>query len=244
MTQIADISWAKDWGVLLVSTLTLLSTSFQFYFRDVFAPRHKPTALEIKAELEKVGERDGMILVRLLVHATNPTDRRIYVPAFWLAAYGYALGDRSQPTETDWHAAIEQPNDFLYTSFNAPTEVTLLAQRRIFADGSAWYDPKDVTVFEDVIAVPAARFDFVKLHITYFHGRSLDALNEAQPVVWLEEQGSWYAVPWFRGTARPGATPSAAESEDALVRGTRWREKAGGGMNVTEIALALSRTAA
>ena len=198
MAGTIDFAWVKDWGVLLLSALTLFSTTFQFYFRDISAPRRKPTALELKAELQQVGQRDGMILARLLLHATNPTDRRIYVPAFWLAVYGSALGDALRAVDTDWHAAIAQPNDRLYTSFNEPAEVALLAQRRIFADGSAWYDPKDVTVFEDVIAVPADRFDYLKLNVTYVHGRSLDALNEAEPVVWLDDGGSWYAVPWFQ----------------------------------------------
>ncbi|MFO0996376.1 MAG: hypothetical protein U1F33_06790 [Alphaproteobacteria bacterium] len=239
-----DFAWVKDWGVLVVSALTLLSTTFQFYLRDFWAPRRKPSALEIKAELQEAGRRDGMALVRLVLRATNTTDRRIYVPAFWLAVHGYGLGDGIRAADTDWRAALDEPSDALSTSFNTPVDITLLAQRRIFADGSAWYDPKDVTVFEDVIAVPAGRFDYLKLAVNYVQGRSLDALNEAEPVVWFEDQGSWYAVPWFRDMARPTAAPSKAESAETLARGTRWREKAGGGLNVSEIALPLGKPTA
>lgn len=239
-----EYAWLKDWGVLIVSALTLFSTTFQFYLRDIWAPRQRPSALEIKAELQAVGQRDGMALVRLVLRATNPTDRRIYVPAFWLAVYGYALGDGLRPADTDWSAALKDAGDGLHTSFNTPVEIALVAQRRYFGDGSAWYDPKDVTVFEDVIAVPAGRFDYLKLAVNYIQGRSLDALNESEPVVWFENQGPWYAVPWFRGMARPAAQPGDEESAATLLRGTRWREKAGGGLNVTEIALALPRPAA
>ena len=218
-------SWFKDSVVLLIAALTLVSTTFQFYVRDYLTPQRKPTALEISTRLEPVGERRGMSLVRVAVRATNPTDRRIYVPAIWFSVFGFGLPPRPCDADTDWQKALASADELLHSSFNPPASINIVAQRQVFADGSAWYEPKDVTNFEDIVAVPTGRYDFLKLLVQYIQARSLDALDEKQPIEWKEQDGIWYA------TARYKVKSPTADVE--------FSERAGGGLNIFETVLAL-----
>jgi hypothetical protein len=84
-TTKSDSRWKdrRDWVQLVVVVFVALSGAYQFVFKDVIKPSREPTALELGIGLENVGKKGGMLLVRARIAAVNPTNRRIYVPAFW-----------------------------------------------------------------------------------------------------------------------------------------------------------------
>jgi hypothetical protein len=191
-------TWLKEWGTLIFTALTLVSTSYQFYFKEFVVPEHRPTTLEVNTRLEQAGQRGNLSFIRIAVHASNPTDRRIHVPAMWLSLVGFSLGDQSCDAKPDWRKALSTPENSVYPAFNPPADVALLAQRRLWTEGAAFFEPKEVANFEDVVALPTGRFDYVKLNVNYLAARSIDALDPDQPVGWREERGLWIAEPRFR----------------------------------------------
>jgi hypothetical protein len=261
-------AWLKDWGVVVISLATLVSTSYQFYFREVLREERKPTALAIEAKLEQVGRRDDLVLVRIVVRASNPSDRRIYVPAFWYTLYGMSLSDRACAESIPWHRLQGSSDRMVIASYNTLRNTEVVAQRRMFGE-LAWWEPRDVTNFEDIVALPADRFDYAKLYVTYQHGRSMAGLDEARPVVWtIAQDGEWFPLMMTTGfrqalsSHRAGEGKGAQAVQDMLAGKTvqasdlpkellgaydkeviRWSERTTAGANYFESGLSLASAA-
>jgi hypothetical protein len=179
--------------------------------------------------------------IRIALHASNPTDRRIHVPAMWLSIVGFSLGDESCDAKTDWRKALATPQNSVYPAFNPPAEAALLAQRRLWTEGAAFFEPKEAANFEDIVAIPSGRFDYVKLNVNYLAARSIDALDPEQPVGWREDGGLWIAEPRFRKmlTLKDSDSTDVRSRKRALDRlSTAW-EKVSGTSNFYESVLPL-----
>lgn len=257
------VSW-KDWVIALVGLATLLSTTYQFYFREVVREDRKPTALAIDARLERAGERDGIAFVRVRVQASNPTDRRIYVPALWYSMFAFGVDVEPCGVRVDWTKMHSDTDRIALTRYNPGRTVEIVAQRRLFGD-RAWWEPKDITNFEDIVAVPLQRFDFLKLFTTYVHGRKVDSLHEDHMVAWTTRpDGEWLPLVITRAfhEALKQAAPTDAAASAVLhgkvvavmslsdplrraygLHNTQWAREAEGGINYYEVGLGLASAA-
>lgn len=260
----SGFSW-KDWGIILISLLTLLSTSYQFYFREVIREaqreERKPTALAIDARLERVAERNGLVFVRVRLQASNPSDRRIYVPAIWYSMFGFAVPDEPCASQVKWIEVGGQTDRLVLSSYNPSKYVEIAAQRRLFAE-RVWWEPKDVTTFDDIFAIPADRFDYLKLYATYISARSLKGLHDDPMVLWgIGTDGEWAPLlitsRFYQALQAAAPTDGAAS---AALKGNvvriaelnpslrklyeeevkRWSESAESGQNYFEAALGIS----
>ncbi len=178
--KIGLIIFATAWG------------SYEFIVKDIIRPAQKPTALDLVATLEKVGKKNKNILVRARITARNPTDRRIYVPAYWFTVKGYRLSDSTTTTNILYKSIFEKPRGTEFVSSYSPIISTeIIAQQRIIYEGNAWWEPEDKTNDEVIFAVPKGKFDFLELRIHYLHTRDESALDIP---TWITlEDGSWNA---------------------------------------------------
>ena len=182
----------REWIQLLVIVFAAAWGSYEFIVKDIIRPTQKPTALDLAASLETVGKKNGKILVRARITARNPTDRRIYVPAYWFTVRGYQLSDSAEPTNMNHKSILEKLRGSELVRTYAPIESgEVIAQQRITYKGDAWWEPEDKTNDEAIFVVPNEKFDFLELSIHYLHTKDDSVLDN--PVWFAEEDGAWSA---------------------------------------------------
>ncbi len=110
-TSSKKVDWKnfRDWLQVIVIIAATLIGAYEFVYKDVYKPSIRPTSLNVKANIELVGKKDGMCLVRCKVVTENPTDRRIYIPAFWLTVRAYAI-DEELPNLIKMNRELEETN--------------------------------------------------------------------------------------------------------------------------------------
>jgi len=74
----------REWLQVFIIIAATLIGAYEFVYKDVYKPSIRPTSLNVQADIDLVGGKDGMNLIRCKIITENPTDRRIYIPAFWL----------------------------------------------------------------------------------------------------------------------------------------------------------------
>lgn len=179
---------AQFFVILFVAGLS----SYEFILKDIIRPAQEPTAFDLVATLENVGKKNENILVRASITARNPTDRRIYVPAFWFTVRGYWLFDSTEPVLTNHKSILEMgPGDELISTY-APIESSeIVAQKRICYTGDTWCEPDEKINDEVIFALPEGKFDFLEMQVFYMQTRDNSALDD--PIWDAREDGSWYA---------------------------------------------------
>ena len=195
-TRAVDSRWKdiRDWIQLLVIVFVALSGVWQFVYKDIVKPAREPTALDLTTVLEKVGEQDGMLLIRARITATNPSNRRTYVPALWLNVRAIRLSRTIKVVETDELLTDNDTkfwSDDTVTAFAEIDSWKLVAHRRILFQSDAFYDPKDKTHNEAIFAVPKGEFDYLRMTVTYLFTRYGDDLMH--PEWQTNADGEWYA---------------------------------------------------
>lgn len=190
--KVSRFSTTREWIQLFVIVFAAIWGSYEFIVKDIIQPAQKPTALDLVATLEKVGKKNQNILVRARITARNPTDRRIYVPAYWFTVRGYRLSDSTLPINTNHKSILEKLRGDELVSTYAPIESgEIVAQKRITYGGTSWWEPEDKTNDEAIFAVPEGKFDFLELRIYYLHTRDNSVLDS--PVWYASWDGAWNA---------------------------------------------------
>jgi hypothetical protein len=169
--------------------------TYQFYLKDILRPRQEPTALELTASLSNVGEEKENLLIKAAIETNNPTERRVYVPAFWFTVRGISLSP-SDPGPELFRREVTEVRDLFLSRYWTAADTQVVAQRRIVYDGYAWWEPDDKTRDEQVFVVPKGKFDYLELRVSYLMTRAGQALDT--PDWWTDEDGSWGANLRFR----------------------------------------------
>lgn len=229
--QVPRSKSAREWIQLGVIIFATVSGFYQFIFKDVIRPAQEPTALNISASLERVGKKEGLLLIRSRITATNPTKKRIYIPAFWFTVTGFRLATSAASVNQD-HGAIlgeldRNGNGGAFISTYAPIESgEVLAQQRITYQNTAWWEPDDKTNDEAIFAVPEDEFDFLILNVHYLQTRHDQDIDD--PAWTTNAEGSWNAQ--FK--LKSHVNMSVDE----------WQAKTASGYNWYTTALALANT--
>lgn len=74
----------REWLQVFIIIAATLIGAYEFVYKDVYKPSIRPSSLNVQANMELVGTKESMSLIRCKIITENPTDRRIYIPAFWL----------------------------------------------------------------------------------------------------------------------------------------------------------------
>jgi hypothetical protein len=200
--------------------------TYQFYLKDILRPRQEPTALDLAADLSKVGEEKGNLLIKAAVGTRNPTERRIYVPAFWFTVRGVSrVPSPADPGPELFHGEVTEIRDLLLRRYWTAADTQIVAQRRIVYDGSAWWEPDDKTHDEAVFIVPNGRFDYLELNVAYLYTRAGQVLDV--PDWSTNEDGSWWANIRFR----PKRDSASEVLDYSNKRHEKWAFKTGAGQN-------------
>lgn len=95
-TKIKKDGWKdfRDWLQVFIILFATLIGAYEFIYKDLYKPSVRPTSLNVDAKIELAGEKNGTTMVKATINAENPSDRRIYVPAFWLTVRGFSFEDK------------------------------------------------------------------------------------------------------------------------------------------------------
>ncbi|MBI3899495.1 MAG: hypothetical protein HY308_14555 [Gammaproteobacteria bacterium] len=236
VAKTSSFATARDWlqtGVLIVGALV---GTYQFYLKDVLSPARAPTALDVAARIEKVGEKDGKLLMKVVVAATNPTDRRIYVPAFWFTVRGSRLEGADAFSTSEFTERV-RTGEQLVTRYLPNPKSEIVAERRIISDGLAWWEPNDKTNDEAIFTIPQGKFDYLELQVFYLHTRDISVLTT--PAWFVGDDGALSAHLQFK--TRDDAKPELFDVTNS--RHLKWADEAAAGINWYVSTLSLWPTA-
>lgn len=184
----------KEWLQMMVIVFTVGWTSYEFFFKEYIKPAQEPTALELEVKLEYAGEKDGFIMVKGVINADNPSNRRIYVPAEWFTVKGRRLSTSKERQPADLQDLMpDSPAEPKVLRNYAPVVSSEIVAQQRMLDGidNNWWDPKDWSNDEVSFAVPKGEFDFLDLVVVYLYTKNVDALVD--PVWTTAHDGSQWA---------------------------------------------------
>lgn len=212
----------KDWAMLVLAIYSSLWTSWAFMFKEILGPAKKSSSLDVRATMENIGEREDKCLIRVTIETNNPTDREIYVPAYWFTVVGVELEPLREPPPK--HDASVTSSE---TKFSNVSNREIVAQYKLASvsapGAAAWWDPKNNTRNSEVFSVPKDKFDYLKLTVQWFTTRFG---KDIAGVTWsADENGEWHAI------------PTLVESAGADL--VAWSEKTASGYNWYETTIPL-----
>jgi hypothetical protein len=166
---------------MAILVFTVAWTSYEFFFKEFIKPAHEPTALKLAIKLGYAGEKNGFIMLKSTIHADNPTNRRIYVPAMWYTVKGRKLST-SPERVNDPQTVAESPAEPAIARHYAPVTSSEIITEQRMLDGldNNWWDPQDTTDDEISFAVPKGKFDFLDMTVTYLFAKNTDGLAGAE----------------------------------------------------------------
>ncbi len=182
----------REWIQLFVMVFVAGWGSYEFIVKDIIQPTQKPTALDIVASMENIGQKNQNILIRVHTIAYNPTDRRVYVPAYWFTVRGHRLSNSTGQVNTNHNLILTNLRGSELISTYSPIESSeVVAQQRIIYANDAWWEPEDKTNDEAIFAIPEGEFDFLELRVNWIQTRDSSVLSDT---IWYAlEDGGWEA---------------------------------------------------
>lgn len=96
VTNIKNRGWKefRDWFQVFIILFATIIGAYEFIYKDIYKPAIRPTSMNVDGKIELAGKKDGVLMVKSTITAENPSDRRIYVPAFWLTVRGLTFENR------------------------------------------------------------------------------------------------------------------------------------------------------
>lgn len=167
----------KEWLQITVILFTVAWTSYEFFFKEYIKPSQEPTALQLRVKLEYAGEKDGFLMVKASIHAENPSNRRIYVPAMWYTIKGRRISTSKEAVNGKPAGPDSPAEPELIRNYAPVISSEIVAEQRML-DGidNNWWDPSDSTDDELSFAVPKGEFDFLDIVVVYLYTKNVDAL--------------------------------------------------------------------
>lgn len=178
----------REWGQFGILVFATAWGVYTYILKDILRPAQRPTALELTTTLEEVGQAAGYRMIRARIVSTNPTDRRIYVPALWYTVWGQKLGAEDPMKFKE--AVDSTPPGKLTARYSKVSLEEVVASRRIYIDKTSFYDPHDKTTEEDIFAVPSGLYDYLVLKVDYQFARDTVAIGQVR---WELERGGWWS---------------------------------------------------
>jgi len=206
----------RDWLQLAFIMFATLWGAYEFVLKDIIRPAQKPTSLEVVAKLDWLDHKSEQTFVRVNIEAKNPTDKRIYVPAYWFVVRGFKLMHGLPGGVPDTRTLYNQQTNELVTTYSQVQYTEILARKRIAFEADTWWEPEDITHDESIFSIPENQFDYLELSVFYLHTKDNSELEN--PDWEIYDDGSWWA--FFKFKDNSGITDEA-----------EWQRETGSGYN-------------
>ncbi|HYH81927.1 MAG TPA: hypothetical protein VEX86_19130 [Longimicrobium sp.] len=216
---------------------------YTFIYKEIILPAKRPASLVVTPRLEAIGRRGDTILARATFHMVNRSDDKVYTPAIWYSVRGLKL--QSVATEDSTYLrqngeAAEKP--YATARFSEYTAFDLIAAGKLAAEVETWYDPDGEQTVEQLLLIPADRYDAAQLQVQYLVTRDV---RDVKAVRWrTNENGDLDPRLVFQPTSKYGtAGLLPAAMSDTSPRYVGWLRAHHGGVNFVTATMSLWRNA-
>jgi hypothetical protein len=212
--------------------------AYTFFYREIIIPARRPAALVVTPSLEAIGRRGDTVLARATFLMVNHSDSRVYAPAIWYSVRGLKL----QPIAADDSTYLRENREsaekpYATARFSQFTAADVIGEGKINGEVEYWFDPNGEQRVEQILYIPADRYDAAQLSVQYL---VIKDIHELKQVRWRTTDDGELEPRLVFADATPYAGPAAALS-DTVPRYVRWLKGHQGGVNFVSATLSLWR---
>lgn len=214
--------------------------AYTFIYREIIVPARRPASLVVTPMLEAIGRRGDTVLARATFQMANHSDSKVYVPAMWYSVNGLKL----EPVALDdttylRHNREEAQKPYATARFSQLTAADVIAVGKVSANVETWFEPGGEQRVEQLLYIPADRYDAAQLQVQYLIAKDIHELKEVR---WrATDDGNLEPRLVFAPSSRyAGAAAALSDTEQRYVR---WLRANQGGVNYVTATISLWRNA-
>ena len=225
---------ARDLVQALAFAFAGIWAVYTFVYKEIIVPAGEPAAVVVTPTLEVIGRRGGTVLVRASFHLANRSRSRAYLPAVWFGVFGMRLEARDLAdtayARMNREAAAAEP---LPTArFSQLVAADVIAAGRLLPDLETWYDPGDEQRVEQLLYVPADRFDVAQVYVEYLATKDISRLAAVR---WAADQ-TGFVTPRLVFDGDTARVHELTEQSPAYLS---WLRETGAGINFATATISL-----
>jgi hypothetical protein len=212
--------------------------AYTFFYREIIVPARRPASLVVTPSLEAIGRRGDTVLARATFEMVNRSAGKVYAPAIWYSVRGLKL----QPIALEDTAYLRQNRDnaqqpYPTARFSQFTAADVIGTGKVNGQVEYWFDPGGEQRLEQLLYIPADRYDAAQLTVQYLVAKDVGELKEVR---WrATDDGELEPRLVFApGSRYAGAAAALSDTEQRYVR---WLKANQGGVNFVTATISLWR---
>jgi hypothetical protein len=212
--------------------------AYTFIYREIAVPARRPASLVVTPTLEAIGRRGDTVLARATFHMLNRSESKVYAPAIWYSVRGLKLQAVATEDTTFLRLNREAANKTYPTSrFSQFTAADLIGAGKVTTAVESWFEPGAEQRVEQLLYIPADRYDAAQLSVQYLVAKDVHDLKEIR---WrtTDEGDLDPRLVFTAGSPYAGAAAALADTETRYVR---WLRANQGGVSYVTATMSLWR---
>jgi hypothetical protein len=213
--------------------------AYTFFYREIIIPARRPAALVVTPSLEAIGRHGDTVLAKATFVLVNHSDSKVFAPAIWYSVRGLKL----QPVATEDTAYLRGNREnadkpYPTARFSQFTAADVIGEGKINGEVEYWFDPGGEQRVEQILYIPADRYDAAQLSVQYLVTKDI---HELKQVRWTTTDDGELNPRLVFAAGSPYAGPPA-ELSDTVPRYVRWLKGHQGGVNFVSATMSLWRS--
>lgn len=214
---------------------------YTFIYKEIILPARSPAALVVTPTLEAIGRHGDTIMARATFHMVNRSGSKVYTPIIWYTVRGLKL-EGIAPDDTTYLRQIGEAAEKPYPTarFSGFSAVDLIGAGKLSNEVETWYDPGGEQTVEQILFIPADRYDAAQLQVEYLITKDI---HDVKAVRWRTAPDGNFDARLVFDPASPygsaGLAPAALS--DTSPRYVRWLRANHGGMSYATATMSLWR---
>ena len=228
---------AKDIIQALAICVAALWGVYTFIYKEIIVPSRAPASLVVTPTLEEIGRRGDTVMVRATFTMENHSGAKVYAPAMWYSVRGLKLQSAATEDTTYLREVREGAEKPYPTSrFSQFVAADVIGTGKLTSEVETWYEPNAAQKIEQLLYVPADRYDAAQLAVQVLLTRSVDDVKQVR---WkTTDDGELEPTLVFKdGSTYAGTGPAALNASEQ--RYVRWLRANNGGVNFVTATISL-----
>ncbi|HEX6747176.1 MAG TPA: hypothetical protein VF092_07735 [Longimicrobium sp.] len=215
---------------------------YTFIYKEIVIPARRPASLVVTPTLEAIGRRGDTIMARATFYLVNRSDTKVYAPAVWYSVRGLKL----EPMATEDTAYLRQnrlnaQQPYPTARFSQFTAADVIGIGKVSTEMEYWFEPGAEQRVEQILYIPADRYDAAQLMVQYLVAKDIDEVKEVR---WrVTDYGDLEPRLVFTAGSSFDARGAATALSDTSARYVRWLKANQGGVNYVTATISLWRSA-
>jgi hypothetical protein len=214
--------------------------AYTFFYREIIVPARRPASLVVTPSLEAIGRRGDTVLARATFQMVNRSDAKVYAPAIWYSVRGLklqpvALEDTTYARQN--RESAQQP--YATARYSQFTAADVIGLGKVNGEVEYWFEPGAEQRLEQLLYIPADRYDAAQLMVQYLVVKDIHELKEVR---WkTNDDGELEPrLVFAQGSRYSGAAAALSATERRYVR---WLKANQGGVSFVTATISLWRNA-